>query len=265
MVLEIDMPPEAFASLPSTTAGAKSNPGTRPERFRWVPETRFGHWFLGTNVWSRYVVEVALNDLANLLPPEARHPRRILDAGSGPGVSLPLLDRHFSPELIVALDIDPKEIERSRAQGKLCRSRVEVCLGDAACLDLPDGAADMVLCHQLLHHVVRQEEVLREFSRVLAPGGALLVAESCRDFIQSAPVRLLFRHPDEVQRTAAEYQQLVRNAGFIFGPEHVHTSTPFWSLPDWGFAQKLGWRRPLNAEPTELTLVAFKPHLPAAP
>lgn len=241
---------EPSTSHPDSAAG---------DRRRWVPETRFGHWFLGTNIWVRYVVVVALNQLVGLLPAGTRAPRRILDAGCGPGVSLPLLDRHFRPESIVALDIDPAEIERSRRQSPLCSCRIELCQGDAARLELADASVDMVLCHQTLHHVVRQETVLREIYRVLAPGGTLLLAESCRDFIQSTPVRMLFRHPNEVQKTATEYQQLVRQVGFKFGPEHVATSTPFWTLPDWGLARKLFGRRNSEAEPTEVYLVAFKP------
>ena len=253
------MPSKAASLSPSPSSLARSTGSRPPAEPQWVPETQFGRWFLGTNVWSRYVVEVAVDKMAGLLPAEARRPRHILDAGSGPGVSLPLLDRHFSPKQITGLDINPKEIVRSRAQAKHCRCPVEVRLGNAANLDLPDGSVDMVLCHQLLHHVVQQETALNEFYRVLSPGGTLLVAESCRDFIHSTPVRLLFRHPDEVQRTAAEYQQLVRNAGFVFGPQHVHTDTPFWSLSDWGLRQKLGWKRSKDAEPTEITMVAFKP------
>jgi ubiquinone/menaquinone biosynthesis C-methylase UbiE len=191
------------------------------------------------------------------------HPRRILDLGSGPGVSLPLLDRAFSPEHLLAIDIDPRELPRSRAQAARCRGPVEVRRGDATALDLPDASFDLVLCHQLLHHVVQQEAVVNEIYRVLAPGGIALIAESCREFIHSTPVRLFFRHPNEVQRTAAEYLNLVRRAGFAFGPEHVTTSTPFWSLPDWGLTRKWGWQKPAaDAEPTEVTLVAFKPTRP---
>lgn len=246
--------PEAALSAPRT------KPAAAP--LRWVPETRFGHWFLGTNVWTRYVVDVALQELAALMPADAARPRRVLDAGCGPGVSLPRLDRLLRPDSILAIDIDPLEIARSQRQAVLCQCRVEVRRGDVARLDLPDGSVDLVLCHQTLHHVVHQEEVLREFHRVLVPGGALWLAESCREFIHSTPVRLLFRHPNEVQRSAAEYQELVRRAGFTFGPANVHTSVPFWTLPDWGFRQKLGWRRQ-SPEPTELTLVALKAAAPS--
>jgi SAM-dependent methyltransferase len=247
------------ATAPHDSSPLVARRSAAPPNRRWVRETRFGHWFLGTNVWSRYVVEVALADMARLLPAQAVPPRRILDAGCGPGVSLPLLDRHFSPELILGVDIDPREVARSRQRARDCRCRVEVRCGDATALELDDGSVDMVLCHQLLHHVVAQEVVLREVFRVLVPGGALLLAESCREFIHSMPVQMLFRHPNEVQRTAAEYQQLVRDAGFVFAPGQVVTSTPFWSLPDWGLTEKLGWRRRPDAEPTELILVALKP------
>ena len=256
------MSPEAPIASPPDCA--LSNPSVKDARrghglVRWVPETWFGHWFLGTNVWSRYAVEVALNDLARLMPDSARRPLRILDAGSGPGVSLPLLDRIFSPESILAIDINPKEVQRSRRQAGLCRCEVEVRAGDATELDLPDGSVDMVLCHQLLHHLVPQKEALAEFHRVLAPGGTLLLAESCDEFISSIPVRMLFRHPNETQRSATGYQRLVRDAGFILAPDCVETSTPFWSLPDWGLRQKLGWKRPAGAEPTEVTGAAMKP------
>lgn len=229
------------------------------DRLRWVPETKFGHWFLGTDIWSRYVVDVALRELVSLRPPGARPAKRILDAGSGPGVSLLLLERYLQPEEIVAIEVDPHEVERSRRLAARCRCRVDVRRGDAARIDEADGAFDLVLCHQTLHHVVKQEETLAEFHRVLAPGGVLLLAESCREFILSSSVQWLFRHPNEVQKSAAEYQELVRRAGFVFGPENVATSVPFWSRPDWGLRRRLGFGRKGPEEPTQVNIAAVKP------
>ncbi|WP_438479915.1 class I SAM-dependent methyltransferase [Oleiharenicola lentus] len=253
-------PSPTSATGTSALRGGDPAASSKGEHYRWVKETRFGHWFLGTNVWSRYVVDVALRNLASLRPVDAPRPQIVLDAGCGPGVSLPLLDTIFQPEQIIALDIDPKEILRSQRMAAQCRARVEIIRGDAASLALPDNSVNLLLCHQLLHHVVAQEKILREFHRVLAPGGTLLVAESCRDFIHSAPVRLLFRHPNHVQRTAGEYEQLVRAAGFIFTAENVSKSTPFWTLPDWGFRQKIGLqKKPAQPEPTEIYIAATKP------
>jgi ubiquinone/menaquinone biosynthesis C-methylase UbiE len=241
-----------------TASQLQRSSATKPERFRWVPETRFGYWFLGTNVWSRYVVEVALAELKEMLPDSVRRPERILDAGCGPGVSLPMLEHHFSPKEIIGMDIDPKEIARAKRLAASCRCRVEIRRGDAKAIDLPDASVDLVLCHQLLHHVVDQEGVLKELHRVLAPGGALLVAESCRAFILTAPVRLLFRHPNEVQKSAEEYAGLVRAAGFEFSANQVKTSLPFWSQTDWGLGVKVGLRKG-GGEPTQVCIAAVKP------
>lgn len=234
-------------------------PAVSAERLRWVPETRFGHWFLGTSVWSRYVVEAAMSELVAMLPAGARKPERILDVGSGPGVSLPLLERHFSPRSIIGIDIDPLEIARSRRAATQCRCPVEIRRADAKALPFPDESIDLVLCHQLLHHVVEQEAVLRELYRVLAPGGLILVAESCESFILTAPVRMFFRHPNEVQRSAAEYVRLVREAGFEFGPDQVKTSAPFWSQSDFGIGNRLGWKKARAIEPTQVCIAAIRP------
>ena len=70
---------------------------------------------------------------------------------------------------------------------------------------LADNSVDIVFCHQTFHHLVEQEAALKEFRRILRPGGLLLFAESTRKYIHSWIIRLLFRHPMDVQRTAEEY------------------------------------------------------------
>lgn len=252
--------PKYFAVSPSTAPRPTSTRSSeRADRVRFVPETKFGQWFLGTNTWARYVVTDAMRELVQLMPRDARPARRILDAGSGPGVSLGLLEEIFQPEEIIAIEADPHEVGRSRAAAKRCRCQIEVRYGDAARTRLESGSVDLVLCHQTLHHVIDQEGTLAEFHRVLAPGGVLLLAESCREFIMSSSVQWLFRHPNHVQKSAAEYQALVRAGGFVFGPENVRVSIPYWSRPDWGLLRRLGWRSRNPEEPTQVTLAALRP------
>lgn len=223
-----------------------------------VPETRFGRWFLGTRIWQRYVVEAAVEQFLRLLPSGMRSPETILDAGCGAGVSLPVLDQAFGPRQIVAVDVNSREIERCRERVRACACSVKLAVADAASLEHEDSSFDIVFCHQTLHHTLKQSAVLREFHRVLAPGGWLLLAESCRAFISSTPVRMLFRHPEESQKSAAEYQQMVREAGFAFGQGQVLTATPFWSLPAWGLFEGLRSRSSDDTEPALVTLVARK-------
>jgi SAM-dependent methyltransferase len=210
-------------------------------------------------MWYREVLSLAVTELREL--GGARVPasfNRLMDVGCGQGRTFQLLRRLYAPREIVAVDIDPLMLERARAEAARCEIPVSVKACSVTRLDLPDGSVDAVLCHQLIHHVADQAGALRELHRVLAPGGFLFLSESCRPFIETWTVRWFFRHPPGVQRTAAEFQALVRDAGFEFdAARDVRTSTPWWSLWDFGFTRRIGLVKS-PPEATELLLVAQK-------
>ena len=54
---------------------------------------------------------------------------------------------------------------------------VEFRVGDAYALDFADAAFDVVHAHQVLQHLARPVDALREFRRVLKPGGLLAVRD----------------------------------------------------------------------------------------
>jgi SAM-dependent methyltransferase len=223
----------------------------------WVSETRFGKWFLSTQTWYRYVLTVAIEELRAIGGPRMHSIGRLLDVGCGQGRSFGLLAKHFNPREIVAVDIDPVMVETARRTAKECPVPVTVKQSSASNLDVPDESMDCVFCHQLIHHVADQRRVLGELHRVLAPGGYLLLGESCESFIHIWSVRWFFRHPPGVQHPAEGYVQLVREAGFLVEERDVRTSTPWWSLPDLGIARKYGLQKEAPP-PTELLLVARK-------
>ncbi len=199
-----------------------------------IPETRFGKWFLGTNVWRRYVLLEALVELGRLLGrPDERFPC-VVDVGCGWGLALPLLAERFRPDRLIGIDLDSDMIEAARGDGCALSDRTELRVGDARQLELADGSVDLLFCHQLLHHLREQSRVLAEFHRVLRPGGVLLLAESCESFISLPWIRLLFRHPMDAQHTADQYLALVRDAGFEFSRSTVATPDPWWSRWDLG-------------------------------
>lgn len=224
----------------------------------WVRETRFGRWFLSTHTWYRYVLSQAISDFKVLLADHSPAQPRILDAGCGQGMAFGLLEQHFQPSSITGIDIDGEQIRKANAEAANLATPTTAVQGNASEPIFPAGSFDLILCHQLLHHSSQQQETLAEFHRLLRPGGILLVGESCRSFIQSIPVRLLFRHPAMVQKDARGYMELLREAGFHFTDNDVQTSRPWWSRRFLGMAQKLGIGRNIT-EPTEILIVAHKP------
>jgi ubiquinone/menaquinone biosynthesis C-methylase UbiE len=167
------------------------------------------------------------------------------------------LAEHFQPEQLIGVDVDQRLVRKAETQAAKLHRDVRVSQGSVTDLNLPDQSVDVVFCHQLLHHVAEQDRTLRELYRILAPGGLLLVSESCKPFITSWAVRWFFRHPMHVQKTSQEYQVLLRANGFEFSAADIGESVPWWSLPDFGIARRLGWSRgPFDT--TELLVVATK-------
>lgn len=224
----------------------------------WVKETRIGTWFLRTRMWRRHVLPGTIVDLRRLLGESCRL-GRVLDVGCGEGFAFPFIDRYFAPDWLLGIDIDPRLVERGRSLAARCTCEAEVRAGSATRIDLPDGSMDTVFCHQSFHHFADQQAAAREFFRVLVPGGRLLFMESCRSFIFSWWVRLLFRHPMDVQKSAQEYLTLLRETGFEFGPDDVLTPYPHWARRDFGIMEAFG--RPVREVPVPplVCVVARKP------
>lgn len=227
----------------------------------WVRETRFGKWFVSTDIWIEYVLEVAIADFRALLGERAPAQAVVLDAGCGIGLSFPLLARWLQPRQIIGTDIDQAALRIAARQPRPAQADLQLLHASAVDLPLPDNSVDVVYCHQLLHHVKAQDAVLKELLRVLRPGGILLSAESCRSFIHSFWVRLLFRHPEMVQKTAQEYVDLIRAAGFRLADTDLRKTIPWWSRVDFGLLKHWGISS-RGPDFTEINAVAFKPPMP---
>lgn len=194
-----------------------------------VPESRFGFWFLGTRTWEYEVVRDALDRLAPLIRrPRTRYPV-VLDAGCGQGMAFSLLQERFRPQRLIGVDRDAGGLARAHRLAELRHLRVELLKGDCSVLPLPDACVDLVFCHQTFHHLVHQERALREFHRVLKPSGALLLAESTIEYIDTWVIRFLFRHPAASQRSAAEFLAMMRYAGFAFDEHNLQFPYLWWS------------------------------------
>ncbi len=109
----------------------------------------------------------------------------ILDIGCGTGNALLTLAGR-RPTRLAGIDISPRAI--AVAGGKLAGLGVDLRAQDAeAGLPWPDRTFDVVTMTATIHHFPDPERVVWEVSRVLKPGGRLIIAEPYFFF----PVRLL--------------------------------------------------------------------------
>ncbi len=232
------------------------------ETAHFVEETSFGNWFLKTKVWKRSVLQRALDDLQSLIPAAAvATAPRVIDVGCGFGHSFDELAKRFTPSEIMGLDADPGLQARAGEAARACACKVELRESNAARTGLADAGFDIVFCHQTFHHIVEQEAAMAEFFRILKPGGMLLFAESTKYYIQTPQIRLLFRHPMEVQKSADEYIAIVRAAGFDAPDSRISLPYLWWSRPDAGFFEWIGRPVPKKRNETLVNLVAIKPPL----
>jgi malonyl-CoA O-methyltransferase len=110
---------------------------------------------------------VALEERA-LLPWILRlRPRRTVDVGCGTG-------RWTTRLHAVGVDASPSMLAVAAAKTGL---RGRLAVGDATALPIASGSADLVLCALTLGHIRNQTAAMREFARILAPGGTLLLTD----------------------------------------------------------------------------------------
>jgi ubiquinone/menaquinone biosynthesis C-methylase UbiE len=113
-------------------------------------------------------------------------PGRVLDLGTGTGVVAKALAERYPGADVVGIDLSPAMIdEAARQLPAELAGRVRFEVGDAAALDSPDGAFELVVLSNMI-------PFFDELARVTAPGGTLVLSFSrgAETPIYVAPERL---------------------------------------------------------------------------
>lgn len=98
--------------------------------------------------------------------------RRILDVGCGTGELLRRMRAALPRDDVVGFDFSAGMLQRAAA--KQCA--VRLVRGDAGHLPFRDASIDVITSTEAFHWFPDQDQALREFRRVLTPGGRLLLA-----------------------------------------------------------------------------------------
>lgn len=109
---------------------------------------------------------------------------RVLLSGIGTGLDLPLLPRIHR---YTGLDFNAAMLARARSRP--CDAQIDFVLGDSMALPFPDAHFDHVVLHLIVAVVPHPERCLAEATRVLKPGGTLIVFDKFLKPGQSAPLR----------------------------------------------------------------------------
>ncbi len=129
----------------------------------------------------------------------------ILDAGCGQGVVACYLAQHYDVD-IVGITVTPREVVSATKMAKKhnLSDKVRFEFADYSETGFANGVFDRIYTTETLSHAVDLEKVLREFMRLLKPGGKLVCVEYEFDF-------------DKNQQVMKKIADFIYNYGAIFG------------------------------------------------
>lgn len=126
---------------------------------------------------------------------------RILELGCGRAWMTRILAERFSPELIIATEVDRIQHEKNLLIKDL--PQVSFVYGSATDIEQPDASMDIVIMLKSLHHVPVEmmDDALNEIARVLKPGGLAYISEPVYEGDLNSIMSLF--HDEKVVREAA--------------------------------------------------------------
>ncbi len=136
-------------------------------------------------------------------------PELVVDVATGTGFAALAALETLSPRRVLAIDVSPRMIAKAAAK----TNRVEWRVAPAVPLDLPDGAADVVLCASALHLIGAAAPP--EWRRVLRPGGQVAFSvPMAADFHPSPAFAATLPTDLAVPADEAGAERIARAAGF---------------------------------------------------
>ncbi|MBO0679918.1 methyltransferase domain-containing protein [Mycolicibacterium sp. S2-37] len=174
-----------------------------------------------TQVLQRWVYRPAQDEVIAAL--RERGSRRIADVGCGTGILADRIQRELEPDEVFGVDMS----EGMLAQASARSTRVWWMRGPAEKLPFADGALEAVVSTSAFHFF-DQPAALRDFHRVLAPGGLAAVATISVSYPEALDRLTAGRFNPAHNPSPAELRALFSDAGFTVVDQRP-VGRPLWT------------------------------------
>lgn len=105
--------------------------------------------------------------------PQNFSPATILEVGASVGFNSIALARRYPSATVHSIEPDQEAVDVAAGMAADFQLAYEPRCGVGETLPYPDCFFDLIVCHTVIEHVCDVEQVIREMSRVLKPGGYL--------------------------------------------------------------------------------------------
>jgi len=156
---------------------------------------------------------------------------RVLDVPCGTGALEEWLKVEHPTIRVTGVDASPAMLARAEAKHK--GAGYSWMRADVHQLPLESESFDQVVCANSFHCFDRPSEVLREFARVLKPGGHLTLLDWCDDYLLCKLCGVWLGLFDSAYRhtfKSAECKRLLSGAGFLVRGERRFRHRAVWGL-----------------------------------
>jgi SAM-dependent methyltransferase len=164
--------------------------------------------------------------------------RRVLDIACGEGYGTSALGA-AGAKSVIGIDVSQEACQYAHR-----KYGIDARVGDAAAIPLPDRSIDLVVSFETVEHVPDPETFIRECSRVLVPGGSLIISTPNVDTYNDQPGA--HHNPFHCsEMTTAEFRAVIAKCfQSIRLYYQVAVSAPFFSLS--GILSRRGYWRKLR-------------------
>jgi ubiquinone/menaquinone biosynthesis C-methylase UbiE len=162
---------------------------------------------------------------------------RLLDLGCGTGTQA-ILAKQIHPDAeVVGVDGDEKVLAIARRKAERAGVAVALDLGFATALPYADARFDRVISSLVIHHLVEADKrrALSEILRVLAPGGAFVLADFGPPVtaLERIVAKLFLRGQHARENLEGRLPAMLREAGFSRVEELAQRSIGVGRLWTW--------------------------------